>query len=105
MNALRPLARCATVPVMPITYRLYQHPVRQFIKERARAALGDELRGDGLAWFAEQIDTSASQLSRVVNGRVALTHEMAVRIANGLGIPHEAVYEVEFEASTEQVAG
>lgn len=86
---------------MSITYRLYEHPVRQFIRDRSP----DGTRGDGLAWFAGKIGTPASNLSRIINGRVPLTHEMAVRIANGLEVPHEAVYEVQFQPDTEEVAG
>ena len=85
------------MPDMAITYKLYEHPVRQFIRDRAPDGRRGRT-GDGLAWFAEKIGTSPSQLSRVINGRVPLTHEMAVRIANGLDVAHEAVYVVEFDA-------
>ena len=89
-------------------YHLQPPAVRQFIKERAAAAAGipaAEMRGDGIAWFAERIDTSPSNLSRVINGRVPLTHDMGVRIANGLEVPHDVVYKAEFDpAPVEEIA-
>lgn len=79
---------------MHIRYALYADHVRHFIRQAAPPeALGRN--GDGIAWFARQIGAHPSALSRVLNGRVDLTHEMGARIANGLGVDHQLVYRAE----------
>jgi transcriptional regulator with XRE-family HTH domain len=77
---------------MPTRYRILEGATRQFIRERTRD-LEPGLKGDGLAKFANLIGISVGQLSRVLNGRVALSFEMGARIANGLGVPIDAVME------------
>jgi transcriptional regulator with XRE-family HTH domain len=77
---------------MSTRYRIWPGAVREFVRIRMRESDGS-LRGDGLAKFADFIDVSPGQLSRVLNSKVPLSWEMLSRISSGLGVPIDAISE------------